>query len=143
MEISINTVIGIMDTIVDYPKYKDILEENEKAIKSAKNEQEVSNVVINSKNSIINWYNIILLKSGLIFTILLILSYIVYTNCFIIISDIIYNLIVTLVVMLAIYVFIYILIKIFKRKRVIKELFKQIDDSAYKYGIHVEHVYAY
>ncbi len=143
MEISINTVIGIMDIIVDYPKYKDILEENEKAIKSAKNEQEVSNVVTNSKDSIINWYNMILLKSGLIFSILLILSYIAYTYCFKIISDIIYNLIVTFLVIFTIYVFIYILIKIFKRKRVKKELFKQIDDCSYKYGIHVEHIYAY
>ena len=143
MEISIDAVFWIMDAIVDYSEYNDILEENENCIKTAKTEHELSNIVANSKKSINKWYKKILFKSGLFFCILLILTYIIYHFCFKMVGYLIYNLVVTFLVMFIIYVLIYIAIKILKKDRVKKEIYMQIDDYAYKYGIHVDRVYAY
>ncbi len=143
MEISINAVFWIMDVIVDYLEYEDILEKNENCIKTAKTEHEISNIVVNSKNSINKWYKKILFKSGFFFCILLILTDVIYNFCLKMVGYLIYNLVVTFLVMFIIYVLIYIVIKILERDRVKTEIYGQIDDYAYKYGIHVGRAYAY
>ena len=134
----LNSIFKIIDIFVCFNEYKKIIKESKENVKIAKSENEVNAIVTKFKNDIDDWYNQVLIRSIIIFVILIFCIFLIFHN----------NLPISIITVILIPIFVSIfsiiayVIDRYQNKDLIKnELYEEIENSAKKYGISYEKIY--